>query len=134
MVIDNSALVVMDAHAHLSRTEVIGLLGGDFRSHLGTLHIHVAAPCDSVSTDMQCEMDPGTNMTRGRDGWPCAAVHVSSLLLGKPLRLQDIGSWGTHKSLLERTSMGAGGCLLVTGHEEKLFLLRVLVLLHSKVV
>ena len=59
VIIDNSALVLMDTHSHLSKTEVIGLLGGRFQEELSTLRIHNAEPCDSISTGMQCEMDPG---------------------------------------------------------------------------
>ena len=57
--IDSGALVIMDTHSHLSKTEVIGLLGGEFQEELGTLRIHSAEPCESTSTGMQCEMDPG---------------------------------------------------------------------------
>ena len=49
----------MDAHAHLAKTEVIGLLGGRYLRETGKLHITRAEPCDSLSTGLQCEMDPG---------------------------------------------------------------------------
>lgn len=52
------AVALMDLHAHLSSTEVIGLLGGCYQESLNTLSIHVAKPCKSLSTGMQCEMDP----------------------------------------------------------------------------
>ena len=61
MVVESAALVVMDTHAHLSKTEVIGLLGGRYLREQGRLHITRAEPCDSLSTGMQCEMDPGRN-------------------------------------------------------------------------
>ncbi len=54
----------MDTHAHLSKTEIIGLLGGEFCSKRKVLHIHIAEPCNSVSTGMQCEMDPGKNIIK----------------------------------------------------------------------
>ena len=57
--ISTTALVVMDTHAHLAKTEVIGLLGGHYDGELGELVIMTAEPCDSLSTSMQCEMDPG---------------------------------------------------------------------------
>ena len=50
------AAVLMDIHSHLTHTEVIGLLGG--RMSDGSLQVQVAIPCNSVSTDIQCEMDP----------------------------------------------------------------------------
>lgn len=54
-----SALIVMDIHSHISKTEVIGMLGGKFCLEQGKLTITMAIPCNSISTGMQCEMDPG---------------------------------------------------------------------------
>ncbi|KAM9832444.1 histone H2A deubiquitinase MYSM1 [Neosynchiropus ocellatus] len=51
-------LLIMDMHAHVSRGEVIGLLGGTFYEKERLLKISVAEPCNSVSTGLQCEMDP----------------------------------------------------------------------------
>uniref|UniRef100_A0A7N9ASM3 Myb-like, SWIRM and MPN domain-containing protein 1 n=1 Tax=Mastacembelus armatus TaxID=205130 RepID=A0A7N9ASM3_9TELE len=51
-------LLIMDMHAHVSRGEVIGLLGGTFNEEEKTLKICAAEPCNSVSTGLQCEMDP----------------------------------------------------------------------------
>ncbi|KAG7228844.1 hypothetical protein INR49_008622 [Caranx melampygus] len=45
-------------HAHVSRGEVIGLLGGTFNEEEKVLKICAAEPCNSVSTGLQCEMDP----------------------------------------------------------------------------
>ncbi|XP_064624801.1 histone H2A deubiquitinase MYSM1-like [Lineus longissimus] len=53
-----SAMAVMDVHAHTSKTEVIGLLGGHYNKERGALEILTAEPCNSLSTGMQCEMDP----------------------------------------------------------------------------
>uniref|UniRef100_A0A667ZKR8 Myb-like, SWIRM and MPN domain-containing protein 1 n=1 Tax=Myripristis murdjan TaxID=586833 RepID=A0A667ZKR8_9TELE len=52
------ALLIMDMHAHVSRGEVIGLLGGVFNDEGKVLKICAAEPCNSVSTGLQCEMDP----------------------------------------------------------------------------
>ncbi|XP_059840303.1 histone H2A deubiquitinase MYSM1 [Hypanus sabinus] len=52
------ALLVMDMHAHVSMAEVIGLLGGRYSSGKKILEIFVAEPCNSLSTGLQCEMDP----------------------------------------------------------------------------
>ncbi len=57
--LDAMALAVMDMHAHLSKTEVIGLLGGQYCRERRQLTVWLAEPCDSLSTGMQCEMDPG---------------------------------------------------------------------------
>ncbi|KAG7259201.1 hypothetical protein CRUP_016081, partial [Coryphaenoides rupestris] len=58
VVVCSEALLIMDMHAHVSRGEVIGLLGGTFSHHDNVLKIRVAEPCNSVSTGLQCEMDP----------------------------------------------------------------------------
>ncbi|XP_048352612.1 deubiquitinase MYSM1 isoform X2 [Sphaerodactylus townsendi] len=52
------ALLIMDLHAHVSMAEVIGLLGGRYSEIGGILEICVAEPCNSLSTGLQCEMDP----------------------------------------------------------------------------
>ncbi|XP_061834196.2 histone H2A deubiquitinase MYSM1 isoform X1 [Nerophis lumbriciformis] len=51
-------LLIMDMHAHVSRGEVIGLLGGTFNEDEKELKICAAEPCNSVSTGLQCDMDP----------------------------------------------------------------------------
>ena len=53
------SMAIMDIHSHLSKTEVIGLLGGRFIKEQGKLVVMMAEPCHSLSTGMQCEMDPG---------------------------------------------------------------------------
>ncbi|XP_078574380.1 histone H2A deubiquitinase MYSM1-like isoform X2 [Branchiostoma floridae x Branchiostoma japonicum] len=53
-----TALVTIDMHAHISTAEVIGLLGGVFHRDPGALEVASAEPCNSLSTGMQCEMDP----------------------------------------------------------------------------
>lgn len=57
--IASTALAVMDIHSHISKTEVIGMLGGHFDPGTQRLTIRMAVPCKSLSTGMQCEMDPG---------------------------------------------------------------------------
>ncbi|KAK6484396.1 histone H2A deubiquitinase MYSM1-like [Huso huso] len=56
--VSGEALVVMDMHAHVSMAEVIGLLGGGYSEGERVLEICVAEPCNSLSTGLQCEMDP----------------------------------------------------------------------------
>ncbi|KAI9596703.1 hypothetical protein BDF19DRAFT_22304 [Syncephalis fuscata] len=53
-----SAMTIMDLHAHLLRTEVIGLLGGSFDAESNEIRVLTAFPCRGASTDFQCEMDP----------------------------------------------------------------------------
>ncbi|KAH0617170.1 hypothetical protein JD844_028910 [Phrynosoma platyrhinos] len=52
------ALLIMDLHAHVSIAEVIGLLGGRYSETNGIVEVCTAEPCNSLSTGLQCEMDP----------------------------------------------------------------------------
>uniref|UniRef100_A0A2I4CTH1 Myb-like, SWIRM and MPN domain-containing protein 1 n=1 Tax=Austrofundulus limnaeus TaxID=52670 RepID=A0A2I4CTH1_AUSLI len=58
VVVCAETLLIMDMHAHVSRAEVIGLLGGTFSQEAKVLKVCAAEPCNSVSTGLQCEMDP----------------------------------------------------------------------------
>ncbi|XP_021016428.1 histone H2A deubiquitinase MYSM1 isoform X1 [Mus caroli] len=52
------ALLIMNLHAHVSMAEVIGLLGGRYSEADKILEVCAAEPCNSLSTGLQCEMDP----------------------------------------------------------------------------
>ncbi|XP_039743432.1 deubiquitinase MYSM1 isoform X1 [Pteropus medius] len=54
----SEALLIMDLHAHVSMAEVIGLLGGRYSEADKIVEICAAEPCNSLSTGLQCEMDP----------------------------------------------------------------------------
>ncbi|XP_038967037.1 deubiquitinase MYSM1 isoform X4 [Rattus norvegicus] len=54
----SEALLIMDLHAHVSMAEVIGLLGGRYSEADKVLEVCAAEPCNSLSTGLQCEMDP----------------------------------------------------------------------------
>ncbi|XP_029474218.1 histone H2A deubiquitinase MYSM1 isoform X2 [Rhinatrema bivittatum] len=54
----SEALLIMDLHAHVSMAEVIGLLGGRYSEAEKLVEICAAEPCNSLSTGLQCEMDP----------------------------------------------------------------------------
>ncbi|XP_062962131.1 deubiquitinase MYSM1 isoform X1 [Cynocephalus volans] len=54
----SEALLIMDLHAHVSMAEVIGLLGGRYSEVDKIVEICAAEPCNSLSTGLQCEMDP----------------------------------------------------------------------------
>ncbi|XP_064415915.1 histone H2A deubiquitinase MYSM1 isoform X2 [Latimeria chalumnae] len=51
-------LLIMDMHSHVSMAEVIGLLGGHYSDTDKVLEVCAAEPCCSLSTGLQCEMDP----------------------------------------------------------------------------
>ena len=56
----------MDFHSHLAQTEIIGLLGGKYQPQQHVLLIESVFPCNSLSTGVQCEMDPESEM-KARD-------------------------------------------------------------------
>lgn len=56
VVMSTEAMVLMDVHAHLTNTEVIGLLGGRYDADTHTVEVRMAWPCDSQSTGLQCEV------------------------------------------------------------------------------
>ncbi|KAI8069658.1 hypothetical protein BC940DRAFT_22992 [Gongronella butleri] len=73
--IASHCLLVMDFHAHLAHTEIIGLLGGTFvdiapsaatntdeNTPTKRLIVDTVFPCRSTSTGIQCEMDPESEM------------------------------------------------------------------------
>ncbi|XP_068098186.1 histone H2A deubiquitinase MYSM1-like [Hyperolius riggenbachi] len=52
------AMLILDLHSHVSLAEVIGLLGGRYCEEEHVVEIWAAEPCNSLSTGLQCEMDP----------------------------------------------------------------------------
>ncbi|KAF9161355.1 hypothetical protein DFQ26_004652 [Actinomortierella ambigua] len=62
VVVSSDTMVVMDFHAHLAHTEIIGLLGGVYDEVAMELRIDSVFPCKSLSTGLQCEMDPTSEM------------------------------------------------------------------------
>ncbi|KAM5148967.1 deubiquitinase MYSM1 isoform 2-T2 [Mantella aurantiaca] len=52
------AMLILDLHSHVSMAEVIGLLGGRYSEDDRIVEIWAAEPCNSLSTGLQCEMDP----------------------------------------------------------------------------
>ncbi|KFU86605.1 Histone H2A deubiquitinase MYSM1, partial [Chaetura pelagica] len=56
--VSSEALLIMDLHSHVSMAEVIGLLGGRYSEADKIVQVCAAEPCNSLSTGLQCEMDP----------------------------------------------------------------------------
>ncbi|KAG0325543.1 Myb-like, SWIRM and MPN domains 1 [Dissophora globulifera] len=56
--VSSDAMLIMDFHSHMAETEVIGLLGGLYDEDERILFILGVFPCRSISTGLQCEMDP----------------------------------------------------------------------------
>eukprot|EP01135_Chromosphaera_perkinsii_P005776 Nk52_evm1s361 gene=Nk52_evmTU1s361 len=62
VIVTSNALLLMDAHSHMAHTEIIGLLGGTFDEVERVLKVSMTFPCNSLSTGVQCEMDPASEM------------------------------------------------------------------------
>lgn len=60
--VSSRAMLLLEFHSHLAHTEVIGLLGGSWCAQEGRLKVQLAYPCKSTSTEVQCEMDPVSEM------------------------------------------------------------------------
>ncbi|KAI8614287.1 SWIRM domain-containing protein [Chytriomyces sp. MP71] len=58
VLVDSNVQMVIDFHSHLADTEIIGLLGGTYDPLEKILYVNEAYPCKSISTTIQCEMDP----------------------------------------------------------------------------
>lgn len=57
-----NVMLLMDFHAHLAHTEIIGLLGGHYFSDREIMEVIYVYPCKSSSTGFQCEMDPASEV------------------------------------------------------------------------
>ncbi|WAR24284.1 MYSM1-like protein, partial [Mya arenaria] len=75
-----SSLMIMDMHSHISKTEVIGMLGGRYCPGRGKLTVVQAIPCKSVSTGMQCEMDPDIPYKFDFSQYPCSEEDVTKVI------------------------------------------------------
>ncbi|KAI1318101.1 hypothetical protein EDD11_007153 [Mortierella claussenii] len=60
--VSSDAMLIMDFHSHMAQTEVIGLLGGLYDEDERILFILGVFPCRSISTGLQCEMDPESDV------------------------------------------------------------------------
>ncbi|RHZ86197.1 hypothetical protein Glove_53g27 [Diversispora epigaea] len=60
--VSENVMLVMDFHAHLAHTEIIGLLGGHFYPEQESMEVTFVYPCKSASTGFQCEMDPASEV------------------------------------------------------------------------
>ncbi|KAJ3323121.1 hypothetical protein HDV06_002133 [Boothiomyces sp. JEL0866] len=67
-----SALIMMDLHAHLMSTEVIGFLAGKWHGEVNTLEINLALPCKSIEQEhvedfddrhYNVELDPASEVS-----------------------------------------------------------------------
>ncbi|XP_038609165.1 histone H2A deubiquitinase MYSM1 [Tachyglossus aculeatus] len=106
------ALLVMDLHAHTSMAEVIGLLGGRFSEADRLLEICTAEPCSSLSTGLQCEMDP-VSQTQASEALAARGYSVIGWYHSHPAfdpnpSLRDIDTQAKYQSYFSR-----GGAMFV---------------------
>merc|ERR1712188_163144 len=96
-------MICMDIHAHMTMQEVIGLIGGLWDSANRVLQATVAIPCKSMSTDIQCEMDPISEMM-AREELSSMGLHVVGWYHSHPTfvpdpSIRDIQNQTTYQSL-----------------------------------
>ena len=104
--IASNALVVMDMHAHLAHTEVIGLMGGKFDESLRQINVTEIFPCNSLSTNIQCEMDPSSEM-EARDAFTKQGLNVVGWYHSHPTfeptpSVRDIENQTNYQTLFRR--------------------------------
>ncbi|KAJ2488367.1 hypothetical protein IWW37_004867 [Coemansia sp. RSA 2050] len=106
-----AALALMDLHAHLVHTEVIGLLGGAYDAAAGVVRVDAAFPCSSTGTATECEMDPASEVDARRAfalqgrcavGW----FHSHPTFDAEP-SVRDIRSQHAYQALCRRAGDGA---------------------------
>ncbi|KAJ1981676.1 hypothetical protein H4R35_000626 [Dimargaris xerosporica] len=106
VVLQPLTLAVMDFHAHLAQTEIIGLLGGVFDEPSKTIIVQDVFPCKSISTDFQCEMDPESEM-EARETFANANLYVVGWYHSHPTfepnpSLRDIENQTVYQELFRR--------------------------------
>ncbi|KAJ2005602.1 hypothetical protein GGI04_002178 [Coemansia thaxteri] len=103
-----AALALMDLHAHLMDTEVIGLLGGAYDASARVVRVDVAFPCNSTSTTTECEMDPASEVD-ARRVFARAARHVVGWFHSHPTfdampSVRDIHNQHAYQALCRRAA------------------------------
>ncbi|KAJ1981746.1 hypothetical protein H4R34_001959 [Dimargaris verticillata] len=106
VVLQPLTLAVMDFHAHLAQTEIIGLLGGTFDEASKTIIVQDVFPCKSISTDFQCEMDPESEM-EARETFANADLYVVGWYHSHPTfepnpSLRDVENQTAYQELFRR--------------------------------
>ncbi|XP_068631889.1 histone H2A deubiquitinase MYSM1-like [Battus philenor] len=103
-----SALVAMDAHAHTSRGEVMGLLGGEVSDAAPAPRLLVAAYCRAAAANARthCDMDPvsqarAAEALQGRDLTVCGWHHSHPAFPAAPSGV-DLRSQRALQAALER--------------------------------
>ncbi|TPX60680.1 hypothetical protein PhCBS80983_g01635 [Powellomyces hirtus] len=106
VVVQSNTMIVMDMHAHLAHTEIIGLLGGTYDVENGLLNVEDVFPCRSMSTGVQCEMDPDSEM-QAREAFSAKGYDVVGWYHSHPTfdpipSIRDIENQTTYQTLFQR--------------------------------
>ncbi|XP_043857528.1 deubiquitinase MYSM1 isoform X2 [Dromiciops gliroides] len=108
----SEALLIMDLHAHVSVAEVIGLLGGRYLEAEKVVEVCAAEPCNSLSTGLQCEMDPVSQTqaseTLANRGYKVIGWYHSHPAFDPNPSLRDIDTQAKYQSYFSR-----GGAMFI---------------------
>lgn len=111
--IGSDALLVMEFHAHLAYTEIIGLLGGRFlkdEEGQGKLKVEYVFPCRSTSTGTQCEMDPASEVAArelfGQKGLDVVGWYHSHPTFEPQPSIRDIENQTSYQDLFRNEASG----------------------------
>jgi len=100
----------MDFHSHLAETEVIGLLGGLYDEDERILFILGVFPCRSISTGLQCEMDPESDVEArsffSSKGFVVVGWYHSHPTFEPNPSIRDIENQSDHQAMFRRHELG----------------------------
>ncbi|XP_018413397.1 PREDICTED: histone H2A deubiquitinase MYSM1 [Nanorana parkeri] len=104
--ISAEAMLILDLHAHISLAEVIGLLGGRYSEEERIVEIWAAEPCNSLSTGLQCEMDP-VSQTQASEALSLSGYNVIGWYHSHPAfdpnpSIRDIDTQAKYQSYFSR--------------------------------
>ncbi|KAK3824685.1 MAG: hypothetical protein J3Q66DRAFT_277514, partial [Benniella sp.] len=108
--ISSDAMLIMDFHSHMAETEVIGLLGGLYDEDERILFILSVYPCRSISTGLQCEMDPESDVEAryffSSKGFVVVGWYHSHPTFEPNPSIRDIENQCEHQAMFRRHSTG----------------------------
>ncbi|CAO3574003.1 unnamed protein product [Mortierella alpina] len=108
--VSSDAMLIMDFHSHLAETEVIGLLGGLYDEDEKILFILGVFPCRSISTGLQCELDPESDVEArfffSSKGFVVVGWYHSHPTFEPNPSIRDIENQSEHQAMFRRPELG----------------------------
>ncbi|KAF9908476.1 hypothetical protein BX616_000139 [Lobosporangium transversale] len=108
--VSSDAMLIMDFHSHMTETEVIGLLGGLYDEDERILFILGVFPCRSISTGLQCEMDPESDVEAryffSSKGFVVVGWYHSHPTFEPNPSIRDIENQREHQTMFRRHGTG----------------------------